>query len=201
MLNRKRVEQGFPMWVLRLPDTANNGKAICLHPLGPCVCAAKSDRISTQNDCSTVRRGRTLLARDSLPTFDLSTPPSPLRRTHHTMLSSARTGASLALRGEFLPETCQFLPDATPFIVRHHHPHHPAQRGLGADRPANSTVRPATSLVPFRAAAAFSSSSQKDAASAVQPHAGYGLARRERKEVPLPSQEGTKGLVQYALYV
>jgi hypothetical protein len=55
--------------------------------------------------------------------------------------------------------------------------------------------------VPFRAAAAISSSSRKDAASAVQPHAGYGLAKRERKEVPLPSQEGTKGLVQYALYV
>jgi hypothetical protein len=55
--------------------------------------------------------------------------------------------------------------------------------------------------VPFRAAAAISSSSRKDATGAVQPHAGYGLARRERKEVPLPSQEGTKGLVQYALYV
>ncbi|KAL2198203.1 hypothetical protein P885DRAFT_34164 [Corynascus similis CBS 632.67] len=74
------------------------------------------------------------------------------------MLSSARTGASLALR-----------------------------------------ARPTTSLVPIRAAAAFSSSSHKDAASAVQPHAGYGLAKPERREVPLPSQEGTKGVVQYAL--
>jgi hypothetical protein len=55
--------------------------------------------------------------------------------------------------------------------------------------------------MPFRAAAAISSSSRKDASSAVQPHAGYGLAKPARKEVPLPSQEGTKGLVQYALFV
>ncbi|KAK4133825.1 NADH-quinone oxidoreductase [Trichocladium antarcticum] len=75
------------------------------------------------------------------------------------MLSSARTGASLALR-----------------------------------------ARPTAQLAPFRtAAAAFSSSSHNDAASAVQPHGGHGLAKRERKEVPLPSQEPTKGLVQYAL--
>ena len=63
------------------------------------------------------------------------------------------------------------------------------------------TARPTTQLVPFRAAAAIHSSSRKDAAGAVQPHAGYGLARRERKEVPLASQEPTKGLVQYALFV
>ncbi|KXX81993.1 NADH dehydrogenase [ubiquinone] iron-sulfur protein 7, mitochondrial [Madurella mycetomatis] len=75
------------------------------------------------------------------------------------MLSSARTGASLALR-----------------------------------------ARPTTQLAPFRAAAAISSSSRKDASgAAVQPHGGYGLVGRERKEVPLPSQEPTKGLVQYAL--
>ncbi|KAK3906753.1 hypothetical protein C8A05DRAFT_29406 [Staphylotrichum tortipilum] len=73
------------------------------------------------------------------------------------MLSSARTGASLALR-----------------------------------------ARPTTSLAPFRAAAALSSSARKDAG-AVQTHSPYGLAKRERREVPLPSQEGTKGLVQYAL--
>jgi len=76
------------------------------------------------------------------------------------MLSSARTGASLALR---------------------------------------AAARPSVQLVPFRASAAISSSSRKDAASAVQPHGGYGVAKRERKEVPLPSQEGTKGVVQYAL--
>ncbi|KAL1839958.1 hypothetical protein VTJ49DRAFT_963 [Mycothermus thermophilus] len=88
-----------------------------------------------------------------------------------SMLSTARTGASLAMR-----------------------------------------ARPTTALVPvpFRAAAAaqISSSSRTDAAhgssqhSSVQPHgsSSYGLARLgPRKEVPLPSQEGTKGLVQYAL--
>ncbi|KAL2264949.1 hypothetical protein VTJ83DRAFT_7459 [Remersonia thermophila] len=85
-----------------------------------------------------------------------------------SMLSTARTGASLAVR-----------------------------------------ARPSTSLVPFRASAAapLSTSSHRHAAhessSSVQPHggsSGYSLARfGPRKEVPLPSQEGTKGLVQYAL--
>jgi hypothetical protein len=71
-----------------------------------------------------------------------------------------------------------------------------------ANVPINpAAARPSVQLVPFRAAAAISSSSRKDAASAVQPHGGYGVAKRERKEVPLPSQEGTKGVVQYALYV
>ncbi|CAP61683.1 uncharacterized protein PODANS_4_2550 [Podospora anserina S mat+] len=61
-------------------------------------------------------------------------------------------------------------------------------------------ARPTTTqLVPLRAAAAISSSARKDAG-AVQPHGGYGLSKlHERKEVPLPSQEGTKGFVQYAL--
>ncbi|KAK3381292.1 hypothetical protein B0H63DRAFT_199303 [Podospora didyma] len=77
------------------------------------------------------------------------------------MLSSARTGASLALRAK---PTAHFV---SPFRV---------------------------------ASAALSTSSHKDAASSVQPHGGYGgLAKRERKEVPLPSQEPTKGVVQYAL--
>lgn len=67
----------------------------------------------------------------------------------------------------------------------------------------NRTARPTASLAPFRvaAAASLSSSARKDAG-AVQPHSSpYGLAKHERREVPLPSQEGTKGLVQYALYV
>ncbi|KAK0733283.1 hypothetical protein B0T26DRAFT_683377 [Lasiosphaeria miniovina] len=74
------------------------------------------------------------------------------------MLSSARTGVSLALR-----------------------------------------AKPTSHLVTYRAVAAISSSSRNDASSAVQSHGGYGIAKRERKEVPLPSQEGTKGVVQYAL--
>lgn len=74
--------------------------------------------------------------------------------------------------------------------------------GPEANESINCTARPTTQLAPFRAAAAISSSSRKDASgAAVQPHGGYGLAGRERKEVPLPSQEPTKGLVQYALYV
>ncbi|KAK3331903.1 hypothetical protein B0T19DRAFT_88507 [Cercophora scortea] len=76
------------------------------------------------------------------------------------MLSSARTGASLALR-----------------------------------------ARPTSQVVPFRvAAASISSSSRNDAASAVQSHGSAGgLVKRERREVPLPSQEGTKGAIQHVL--
>ncbi|KAM7221317.1 NADH-ubiquinone oxidoreductase [Rhypophila decipiens] len=52
-------------------------------------------------------------------------------------------------------------------------------------------------------AASISSSSRKDATGAapVPQHGvgGGGLIKRERKEVPLPSQEGTKGVIQYAL--
>lgn len=76
------------------------------------------------------------------------------------MLSSTRTGASLALR-----------------------------------------AKPTSSLIPYRAVAAISSSSRKDASS-LQPHSAagsHGLMKPERREVPLPSQEGTKGVVQYAL--
>ncbi|KAL6866031.1 hypothetical protein ACO1O0_002131 [Amphichorda felina] len=59
-------------------------------------------------------------------------------------------------------------------------------------------VKPTTSVLPFRAAAAFASSSQRNASSLTPHGAGNSLAK-PRKEVPLPSQEGTKGLVQYAL--
>lgn len=56
-------------------------------------------------------------------------------------------------------------------------------------------------IAPFRTtAAAFSTNSRRDA-SALQTHpASSGLAK-VRKEVPLPSEEGTKSVIQYALYV
>lgn len=54
-------------------------------------------------------------------------------------------------------------------------------------------------ITPFRAAAAFSSSTKRDATS-VAHHGGSALAK-PRKEVPLASEEGTKGVVQYALCV
>ncbi|PSR82463.1 hypothetical protein BD289DRAFT_437385 [Coniella lustricola] len=57
-------------------------------------------------------------------------------------------------------------------------------------------ARPTTTLIPFRVAAASISSSSKNHASQVQPHVATGL---EPKTVPLASQEGTKGIVQYAL--
>lgn len=52
--------------------------------------------------------------------------------------------------------------------------------------------------MPFRAAAAFTTTSQKDATSLTPHSPSFG---KIRKEVPLPSEEGTKGVIQYALYV
>jgi hypothetical protein len=71
------------------------------------------------------------------------------------------------------------------------------------------TARPASSLIPYRSVAAISSSSAKPA-SAVSQHNVQGnpgtpppmsITGKERREVPLPSQEGKKGVMQYALYV
>lgn len=57
-----------------------------------------------------------------------------------------------------------------------------------------------TAMVPFRAAAALSTSSKRDATT-LTPHSGATGLAKARKEVPLGSEEGTKGVVQYALYV
>lgn len=66
---------------------------------------------------------------------------------------------------------------------------------------ANQTAKPASAaLVPYRVAAASISSSSKNNAAQVQPH-GAAPPSLLPRQVPLPSQEGTKGIVQYALYV
>lgn len=57
-----------------------------------------------------------------------------------------------------------------------------------------------TSLMPLRAAAASISSSSKKDASQLQPH-GAATGIKLPNNVPLASQEPTKGIVQYALYV
>ena len=66
-----------------------------------------------------------------------------------------------------------------------------------------------SALIPYRSVAAISSSSSKPA-TAVSPHNVQGnpgalppmsITGKERREVPLPSQEGKKGVMQYALYV
>ncbi|KAK3937895.1 mitochondrial NADH-ubiquinone oxidoreductase 20 kd subunit [Diplogelasinospora grovesii] len=57
-------------------------------------------------------------------------------------------------------------------------------------------------VVPYArvAVANISQSSRSEKpASALTPQHGGGLAKLPRREVPLPSQEGTKGVVQYAL--
>ena len=70
------------------------------------------------------------------------------------------------------------------------------------------TAKPATALMPFRAgSAAFLSSSSSDRATMKTPATIPGNPgtpppmKSARVEVPLPSQEGKKGAMQYALYV
>ncbi|KAJ0163292.1 NADH-ubiquinone oxidoreductase 19.3 kDa subunit, mitochondrial [Colletotrichum tanaceti] len=59
-------------------------------------------------------------------------------------------------------------------------------------------AKPTASVIPFRiAAASISFSARKDASPAAAHSTG--LVKKERREVPLPSQEGTKGVMQYAL--
>ncbi|POR38411.1 NADH-ubiquinone oxidoreductase 19.3 kDa subunit, mitochondrial [Tolypocladium paradoxum] len=59
-------------------------------------------------------------------------------------------------------------------------------------------VKPTTAMVPFRAAAAFAAGSRREASS-LTPHGGAPGLAKARKEVPLASEEGTKGVIQYAL--
>ncbi|UQC85070.1 uncharacterized protein CLUP02_10566 [Colletotrichum lupini] len=67
------------------------------------------------------------------------------------------------------------------------------------NRQGDNGSKPTASITPFRiAAASISSSSRKDASPAAAHSTG--LIKKERKEVPLVSQEGTKGVLQYALY-
>jgi hypothetical protein len=68
------------------------------------------------------------------------------------------------------------------------------------------TAKPATALLPFRAGStAFLSSSSSDRASPAiivgNPGTPPPMKAAIRREVPLPSQEGKKGAMQYALYV
>ncbi|KAG6006582.1 hypothetical protein E4U21_006880 [Claviceps maximensis] len=59
-------------------------------------------------------------------------------------------------------------------------------------------VKSTTALIPFRATAAFPITSRRDASSLTPHGAGSSLAKA-RKEVPLPSEEGSKSVLQYAL--
>ncbi|KAI0134613.1 mitochondrial NADH-ubiquinone oxidoreductase 20 kd subunit [Xylariales sp. AK1849] len=59
-------------------------------------------------------------------------------------------------------------------------------------------AKPTNQLLPLRSVAAISTTNKKDATS-VTTHTPAGIIPQQRKEVPLPSQEGTKGVVQYAL--
>ncbi|KAK9425568.1 putative NADH-ubiquinone oxidoreductase subunit A [Seiridium unicorne] len=69
---------------------------------------------------------------------------------------------------------------------------------LASRRVASLALRakPTSQLIPLRSVAAISTTSKKDAAS-LTPHGSTSIL--PRKEIALPSQEGTKGVVQYAL--
>ncbi|KAI1363752.1 mitochondrial NADH-ubiquinone oxidoreductase 20 kd subunit [Xylaria arbuscula] len=59
-------------------------------------------------------------------------------------------------------------------------------------------ANPTSRIVPLQSVATISTTSKKDATTSVTPHTHGGLAR-QRKEVPLASQEPKKGVMQYAL--
>lgn len=67
----------------------------------------------------------------------------------------------------------------------------------------HGTAKPMTSIVPFRTAVAgIATSANRNASpSQLTPHGAGTSLSGTRREVPLPSEEGTKGVVQYALYV
>jgi hypothetical protein len=104
------------------------------------------------------------------------------------MLSSTRSAASMALRGT-------------------------TSRTISIATPTNAPLaKPTAAIVPFRTmqAAWISSSSSKGASADVhtqppglisQQPGGYLPSKKIRGEVPLASQEGKKGAMQYALYV
>lgn len=85
----------------------------------------------------------------------------------------------------------------------------PHQKLLPAPKLTIWTARPATALLPLRAgSAAFLSSSSSDKATTMKSPATIPgnpgtppPMKAARREVPLPSQEGKKGAMQYALYV
>jgi NADH dehydrogenase (ubiquinone) Fe-S protein 7 len=70
-------------------------------------------------------------------------------------------------------------------------------------------AKPSASLVPALRPAAFISTSDKKAATSqeissvgdVKGNPSMSVTGRQRREVPLPSQEAKKGAMQYALYV
>ena len=122
-----------------------------------------------------------------------STPRRPLflfcRHKIDKMIPSTRPAAALLLRGMFIA-SYKLPPTVLELIC------HPL------------TAKPTSSLIPYRSIAAISSSATKSA-TAVLPQSAQGSAGtppmsvtgKVRREVPLPSQEGKKGVMQYALYV
>lgn len=104
------------------------------------------------------------------------------------MISSTRSAATLALRGKFpLPIHTSQAPFPSPQLLIY------------------NTAKPVSSLIPYRSIAAISSTAAKPATAVSQHNASSGapmsVTGKERREVLLPSQEGKKGVMQYALYV
>jgi hypothetical protein len=134
-----------------------------------------------------------------LPGRRATTLRSPLSYQQHTLTQSPPCSLQ---QGKRRPWPCAVC--SRPAL--HHH-----RRDQETD---NYTARPTAALQPFRLAnAAFiSSSSTKPAAPATQtpglvsgapgtPPPMKAITGKPHREVPLPSQEGKKGVMQYALYV
>lgn len=118
----------------------------------------------------------------------LSTPPRALSFVSTAnMLSSTRSAASMALRGA--SRRCPVLAATQELTLW--------------------AAKPTSALLPYRAGsvAFLSNTSSNNATTTQKPGLVAGAPgapppmKQARREVPLPSQEGKKGAMQYALYV
>lgn len=131
-----------------------------------------------------------------------------LRLSRHTTLHSLTRNTLPHNRSHVLYDKAGDRHGAARYVQFEPHHH---RRDQETD---NSTARPTAALQPFRIAnAAFiSSSSTKPAAPVTQkpglvsgapgtPPPMKAITGKPHQEVPLPSQEGKQGVMQYALYV
>ena len=107
------------------------------------------------------------------------------------MLSRARAAAGLALRGTLNGSAGVQLPNCHQQLTQH----------------SIAIAKPSTALIPYRSVAAISTSPSKPASAVPSPYdmnvpqPPVSVTGKVKRQVPLASQEGKRGVMQYALYV
>jgi hypothetical protein len=158
--------------------------------------------VSANHDTLILQRHARPLNSDHRNDFDTTTTSrhhSPLLHPQH---SQPQPPPCFRQQGKRAPWLCAVCPISAP------HQHY---RDQETDK---NTARPTAALQPFRVANAayISSSSTKPAAPVTQspglvrgapgtPPPMKAITGKPHREVPLPSQEGKQGVMQYALYV